>query len=48
MIVNFLSSLILCSCVNCKSSYVGGNKVSYIIAIISQSRKARYSEHDEA
>ena len=30
MIVNFLSSLILCSYVNCKSSYVGGNKVIYI------------------
>ena len=31
MIVTFLSSLILCcSYVNCKSSYVGGNKVKYI------------------
>jgi len=30
MIFNFLSSLILCSYVNCKSSYVGGNKVTYI------------------
>jgi len=31
MIVNFLSSLILCSYVNCKSSYVGGNKVIYMM-----------------
>jgi len=30
MIVNFLLSLILCSYVNRKSSYVGGNKVIYI------------------
>jgi len=29
MLVNFLSSLILCSYVNCKSSYVGGNKIIY-------------------
>jgi len=34
MIVNFLSSPILCSYVNFKSSYVGGNKVIYIYIII--------------
>jgi len=31
MTVNFLFSHILCSYVNCKSTYVGGNKVIYTI-----------------
>jgi len=33
MIFNFLFSLILCSYVNCKSSYVGGNKVIYSVSL---------------
>ena len=36
MIVNFLSSLILCSYVNCKSSYVGGNKVIYPTCLLAK------------